>query len=236
MKKQDIYIIGDLKPLNNHQILDIKTQIGFDLPNSYYEFLNTFGFGGFFDDFLIFDEHDPDYLKNNFADMLDYWEWQNIDVQDVLDGCKIAHNINGDVVFITKNSAMPFVVLLRSGGLPLVFHHLSDILGNEIKNFKFPLMIFQSFCDRKDEFIKIDFDKFVKLKSFILSFIEQKLPVQKLYEIDDSHIIYEIKSIGGMIKVSYFGQVCFSYQDEYNNHAKKWIDLFQNELDDLLSC
>lgn len=234
--KKEIHIIGDLKPFTHHQILDIKTQIGFDLPSSYYDFLNTFGFGGFFNDFLIFDEYDTDYLKNNFSDMLDYWEWQNIDVQDVLNGCKIAHNIDGDVVFITKNPAIPFVVLLRSGGLPLVFHHLSDILDNDIKNFKFPLMIFQSFYDRKDEFIQIDFEKFLKLKSSILTFIEQKLPVQKLYEIDDSHVIYEIKSIGGVIKVSYFGHVHFSYQDKYNNHAKALIDLFQNKLDNLLSC
>ncbi|MCH5715340.1 hypothetical protein MKP07_03640 [Niabella hibiscisoli] len=90
--------------------------------------MQQLGFGSI-NELLMVEEPDPYFIRNNFADYMDFWQWENDEEEQALNGLTIARSIDGDIVAIIDNISTPFLMLPRHAESPLKFPDLSSVLS-----------------------------------------------------------------------------------------------------------
>ena len=137
-----IMVDDEINPLNQSNIANLQSQTKILLPPSYQTFLSTYGYGSI-NKFLIFSELDTDYMQNNFADMLDFWDWENdINSQISLNSAMICTTIDGDIVLIIEHTTTPFLLLPRGIPTPKFFTTLDEIIAYYAEEYNFQSLTF----------------------------------------------------------------------------------------------
>ncbi len=228
---EKIHKIGYNKPLKENEIKKIEKNISLILPNDYKEFLKTYGYGEI-SGFLVFEEPDKDFFRLNFEDYLDLWELEENEKQIILDGVKVASDIDGDIVLLTKNINCPFVIMPRHSQKVEYFKNFKQVLENKTSIFEgdSKYLYFDSYYDYERKVFdliinnKLDKTHIGKIHNlFIKDFTFDKA-------INGIQPIYIIKKIGGWIcfDLAYKRSFSIKYQKKFEKEAMKIFDILKN--------
>ncbi|MGE9311827.1 hypothetical protein ACLOAU_09280 [Niabella sp. CJ426] len=125
---ENVFIVGKLQPLSDHQLQQINQSVKFSLPDGYKSFLGQLGFGSI-NELLMIEEPDPGFIQNNFLDYMDFWNWEVVEETRALNGLTIARTIDGDIIEIIDDRLSPFLILPRHSDLPVKFPDFSSVIG-----------------------------------------------------------------------------------------------------------
>jgi hypothetical protein len=224
-----MYIIGQIKPLNSNEIDSIKNLVSFELPKDYLAFLSTYGYGGICD-FLLFEHPDKQYLKNNFGEYMDFWNWQNKSEIDIaLNGLTISTNIDGDIICCIDKPGLVFLVLPRHSQKPIYF----DSLENVILHFSLAERYFTTHDSSKTEWFSMV--KNGKLDENRISKIQQEFLRKYMPDIVFNENVqpkYILQEIGGWVSFDlvYQSGISVKYQTIFEQKACEIIELIKQYI------
>jgi len=232
-----IYIIGELKPLSKAEIQKIEDSVNYSLPIDYTNFLAQFGYGEI-NELLMIVEPDKGFIRNNFSDFMDFWNWQGMNEQKALDGSTIGKTIDGDIIAVTDDPAAPIIMLPRHSDMPVCFSDFGSVIDYYNTHYKFEdNLYFDTYNQHQMKYIslihdgKVDKDLIDYLhKSFL-----QKYKTDKAFNLEVQPK-YVIQNIGGWV---YFDLVNSSairikYQQQFEKEASEIIEFFTTKQQNYL--
>lgn len=122
-----MYLVGQTSPLTAGELQLLAASAGFSLPGDYQAFLATYGYGSV-NELLQFTAPDADYIRSNFGDYLDLWDWPAGEQALALAGLTIATSIDGDIVALLAAAPEPYLLLPRHGAEPVHLASLAALL------------------------------------------------------------------------------------------------------------
>lgn len=152
---ENIFIVGKLQPLSDHQLQQIDQSVKFSIPAGYKSFLGQMGLGSF-NELLMIEKPDPGFMQNNFSDFMDLWEWDAGEETLALNGLTIARTIDGDIVEIIDDSQLPFLMLPRHSDQPVKFPDFSSLIDYYDQRYDFAgNLYFDPYAEWQQEHINI---------------------------------------------------------------------------------
>lgn len=234
---KDLYIIGGLKPLSKAETQKIEDSVNYSLPIDYIDFLAQFGYGEI-NELLTIVEPDKGFIRNNFSDFMDFWDWQAVNEQKALDGLTIGKTIDGDIIAVMDDLNAPIIMLPRHSEIPVSFPDFESVIDYYNTHYKFENnLYFDTYNQHQLKYIslvhegKVDKDLIDYLhKSFL-----QEYKVDKGFNLEVQPK-YVIQNIGGWV---YFDLVNSSairikYQQQFEEKAFEIIELFTTKQKDYL--
>lgn len=223
-----IYTIGKIHSVTHADIQEIQNQIAFPLPEDYTEFISKYGFGNI-NELLMIQQPDPDFVKVNFGDYMDFWDLQEQEIPSVLNSLTIASTIDGDVITVINNTAKPIVILPRHSEEPVRFRTFKQVIEYYNNTYKFNNdLYFDSYYNSENHYIS--FVKDGKLKKKLFDDVHQiflnTVSFDKIFNAE-TQPKYIIQKIGGWVYFDSIGKsaVRVKYQTQFKEEAQKIINI-----------
>ena len=140
-----MYSIGNVKKVNQDEILLIQSLVDFILPQDFLSFLTEYGYGEI-NDILLFRRPDENYVKNNFSEYMDLWDWTNeAQKEKALNGLTIATTVDGDIICCVKDNDFPYLILPRHSQKLVFINEFPHLLSHYINESKSEDIYFDSY-------------------------------------------------------------------------------------------
>lgn len=151
----NMYYIGKKMPFNLGEITLIESKINYSIPEDYKDIVANYGYGDL-NELLLIDSPDEDFMKNNFAEDLDLWLWDEALQQKALEGVMIAKTIDGDVILALDSAENPYLLLSRHSEYPKVFTDFGSVIDWYIDQYKLTKLYFDSHYQSDWRFFTIE--------------------------------------------------------------------------------
>ena len=222
-----MYTIGIVKGLSKNETTSIRELVEFVLPQDYLTFLTEYGYGEI-NETLFFQNPDAKYMKNNFSEYMDLWEWENeAQKESTLSGLTIATTIDGDIVCCVNNYNSPYLLLPRHSEKPIKFDNLMSLFSDYYKSEN---LYFDTYFNAERKIISLA--KNGQLDQNLINKI-QKLFLEK-YQFDrvlkkETQPKYVMQEIGGWVyfDLIYKSSIRVKYQTIFELKAKNIIDFIE---------
>lgn len=228
-----IYTIGSLNPIKREDIEGIEKLSPVILPDDYVGFLTKYGFGNI-NELLMIQNPDPEYVKSNFEDYMDFWELKDDEITSALNSLTIATTIDGDIVLVIDNKETPILILPRHSEEPIRFTNFEKVI--EYYKDTYGLnndLYFDPIYDFGNEYISFVKDGQLDKKSFehVYQMFLNQIPFDKLYNAE-SQPKYIIQKIGGWVYFDSIGKsaIRIKYQKQFKEEADKILDFINDQI------
>jgi len=231
---EKLFITGKLQPVSNHRLQQIEQLVAFSIPADYKAFLGELGVGSI-NELLMIEEPDPGFIRNNFADYMDLWKWENDEEEHALNGLTIARTIDGDIIEIVDDRQLPFLMLPRHNDIPVKFPDFSSVIRYYDQRYSFANdLYFDPYFEWEQENISIGktmVENLNIIQQIHNGFLASYKPA-KVYNAN-TQPKYIMQEIGGWV---YFDNLSGSnirikYQASFKEQAMELISYFNNLLD-----
>lgn len=233
MTLTDMYIIGQIVPISDEVFFDIEKAVNYSLPSDYKEFMRQYGYGNL-NGLLLFETPDEGFVKNNFGDYLDLWEWDKPLQDKALQSVMVAKTIDGDVIVAIHDEKSPYLLLPRHSEYPKLFACFQEVIEWYVQEYQLKKLYFDSHYQRDYRYFLIE-GEFLDLKLEKIALIYKKFKknyaVDAFFGVEDYQPKCVLQAIGGWV---YFnldtGEIRMKFQKIYHQKAKELIEFFEEEI------
>ena len=227
-----MYIIGNIKGLNQVEIDLIENFVDFSLPQDYQNFLSKYGYGDICEN-LLFQQPDKQYLRNNFSGYMNFWNWDSqLQIETALKGLTISTSIDGDVICCIDNPKFPYLLLPRHSEKTVLFNKLDSLFLDYSNRFKFEDLYFDSYYKSELKYIPLIKDGTLdkKLIDNIHKLFLEKYSFDRVFKVD-TQPKYIIQEIGGWVyfDLVYKSGIRVKYQLENEMKTKDIINFIEQQ-------
>lgn len=228
--KNNIYYIGEVHSVSEAEISNIENLVRYSLPEDYKEFISNYGYGNL-NELLLFEIPDEDFIKNNFAEYLDLWEWDETLQQKALHSVMIAKTIDGDIILALNDENSPYLLLPRHSEYPKSFVSFWEIINWYKNEYHLKELYFDSYYQSDWRFFHIE-GEFSDLKLEKIAILYKKFKKNYAIDVIFGEENYQpkcvLQNIGGWV---YFnldtGEIRMKFQKLFTSKANEIIGFLE---------
>lgn len=228
--KNNIYYIGEAHLVSEAEISNIENLVRYSLPEDYKEFISNYGYGNL-NELLLFEIPDEDFIKNNFTEYLDLWEWDETLQQKALRSVMIAKTIDGDVILALNDENSPYLLLPRHSEYPKSFVSFWEIINWYKNEYHLNELYFDSYYQSDWRFFHIE-GEFSDLKLEKIAILYKKFKKNYAIDVIFGEENYQpkcvLQNIGGWV---YFnldtGEIRMKFQKLFTSKANEIIGFLE---------
>ncbi|ATA89176.1 hypothetical protein CGC58_05235 [Capnocytophaga stomatis] len=228
--KNNIYYIGEAHLVSEAEISNIENLVRYSLPEDYKEFISNYGYGNL-NELLLFEIPDEDFIKNNFTEYLDLWEWDETLQQRALHSVMIAKTIDGDIILALNDENSPYLLLPRHSEYPKSFVGFWEIINWYKNEYHLKELYFDSYYQSDWRFFHIE-GEFSDLKLEKIAILYKKFKKNYAIDVIFGEENYQpkcvLQNIGGWI---YFnldtGEIRMKFQKLFTSKANEIIGFLE---------
>ncbi|MFJ1472810.1 SMI1/KNR4 family protein [Capnocytophaga cynodegmi] len=228
--KNNIYYIGEAHSVSEAEISSIENLVKYSLPEDYKIFLADYGYGNL-NELLLFEIPDENFIKNNFAQYLDLWEWNETLQQKALHSVMIAKTIDGDVILALNDKNSPYLLLPRHSEYPKSFVSLWKIINWYKNEYHLKKLYFDSFYQNDWRFFQIEgefSDLTLEKINILYKKFKKNYTIDMIFGEENYQPKCVLQNIGGWV---YFnldtGEIRMKFQKLFSSKANEIIKFLQ---------
>ncbi|MFK8302560.1 SMI1/KNR4 family protein [Capnocytophaga stomatis] len=228
--KNNIYYIGEAHLVSEAEISNIENLVKYSIPEDYKEFISNYGYGNL-NELLLFEIPDEDFIKNNFTEYLDLWEWDETLQQKALRSVMIAKTIDGDIILALNDENSPYLLLPRHSEYPKSFVSFWEIINWYKNEYHLNELYFDSYYQSDWRFFHIE-GEFSDLKLEKIAILYKKFKKNYAIDVIFGEENYQpkcvLQNIGGWV---YFnldtGEIRMKFQKLFTSKANEIIGFLE---------
>lgn len=228
--KNNIYYIGEAHLVSEAEISNIENLVKYYIPEDYKEFISNYGYGNL-NELLLFEIPDEDFIKNNFTEYLDLWEWDETLQQKALRSVMIAKTIDGDIILALNDENSPYLLLPRHSEYPKSFVGFWEIINWYKNEYHLKELYFDSYYQSDWRFFHIE-GEFSDLKLEKIAILYKKFKKNYAIDVIFGEENYQpkcvLQNIGGWV---YFnldtGEIRMKFQKLFTSKANEIIGFLE---------
>ena len=231
---EELYVIGEIKPLSQNEIQEIENLVNFSLPTDYQKFLANYGFGEISGLINLF-QPDENFVESNFGDCMDFWDLTENQTTDLLNGLTISSTIDGDVILSIDDKEKPIAILPRHSENLLTFDNFDNLINHYRVKYKLGNNLYfdpiYNFANKHFSLVskgKLDTAFFDTLQQQFRA----KFTFDKILNIE-TQPKYVIQKIGGWVYFDnvYKSSINVKYQTQFQDEVNPIIDFFTEQIE-----
>ncbi|GIJ96768.1 hypothetical protein CAPN001_13370 [Capnocytophaga stomatis] len=228
--KNNIYYIGEVHSVSEAEISNIENLVRYSLPEDYKEFISNYGYGNL-NELLLFEIPDEDFIKNNFTEYLDLWEWDETLQQRALHSVMIAKTIDGDVILALNDENSPYLLLPRHSEYPKSFVGFWEIINWYKNEYHLKELYFDSYYQSDWRFFHIE-GEFSDLKLEKIAILYKKFKKNYAINVIFGEENYQpkcvLQNIGGWVCFNLdTGEIRMKFQKLFTSKANEIIGFLE---------
>lgn len=228
--KNNIYYIGEAHLVSEAEISNIENLVKYYIPEDYKEFISNYGYGNL-NELLLFEIPDEDFIKNNFVEYLDLWEWDETLQQKALRSVMIAKTIDGDIILALNDENSPYLLLPRHSEYPKSFVSFWEIINWYKNEYHLKELYFDSYYQSDWRFFHIE-GEFSDLKLEKIAILYKKFKKNYAIDVIFGEENYQpkcvLQNIGGWVCFNLdTGEIRMKFQKLFTSKANEIIGFLE---------